>query len=208
MPELKQSHYLNKISSAKDIDKITELFREFLKNALNMKYEYTYDEISDIVSRKRIIDEAKKTIIHLSERFASLEYRPSKPNKKEIQEMKKELRSLVRISLEKDKVRKKTGLSKVVDSLKKTRNKEKKLKEKAEQENILKTKKILDKVNDDISRPRLDKEYYQICRYISTSLQIGMKIDEIKKELSNMGFHKSKVEFAIKEVKKNKDLYL
>jgi hypothetical protein len=201
-------NYLNRISTHDKIEDLADILKSFLKQHLNIKHEFTFEEIKNNIDKKQISQDMKSKISFLCEKFSELEYRPSKPSKKDIDKLKKLLKEIVKEFLPKpEETKKPILLPKVLKKtreIKKNKEKHKKIKNKVEEvhDNIHKNiiEKAKEKVSDRQFDIKKDKESREIARFISTSKKIGMKVSEIKKELKEMGFPQEKVDKIMKIV--------
>ena len=202
------SKYLRKVSSHDKIEELSLIIRGFLKELLNLKYELTFREVEEITKRKHIPPEIQEKIILICERLESLEYRPTKPTKKEIGRLKGLVRVLIKESCPEDEKDKKNHLNKVIKKAKKTKVKKQKHADIIKKINKRKEdikKRIIKKVIHDrikiFKKSEISKEQKEITHYVNISLGLNMKIPNIKKELKGMGFKKQDIEIVIKKIK-------
>ncbi|MBD3164952.1 hypothetical protein GF323_07170 [Candidatus Woesearchaeota archaeon] len=186
--------FLARISRHEKIGELADIFKELLKQEFNVRYQYTFEEIREIIRRKRIDDKIKFRIIELAESFEKLEYRPGKPGRKALNKLKKSLRQIARNCLKNNKQKKQfsiqLGIKKKVEKAKRSIEKKE-----------IRKRKIEDKVKKQIKKApvEFDSECREIARYVNASMGAGIKSGEIRRELREMGFRKEKIEFVLKQ---------
>ncbi len=198
--------YIRKLAVHSKIEEVVAITREFLKETYKIKHEYTFDEFKELFEKKHIPPETRSGIIDICELFSHLEYKQRKPNKREVEKLKKKIRDIIRgVSPKKVEEKKRPIIFKKVkkkaEKIKKNVDKHKEKKEKVEKvkENI--AKEIIKRVKEE--KPKDEKETKEIVRFIDASLDVGMKLPEIKKELNDMGFHKDNIDYVIEKRKKS-----
>ena len=199
--------YISRVSNQKSIENIVSVIKEFLKDAFNIKYEYTFRELQEIVRKRRIFAETPEKFDKLCERFEHLEYRPTKPTKKEINKVKALVKEMIKESCHEETEEKKTKFDKIkvkAEEIKKKTEKHKDIAKKIESVKQKITKAKIKEVKKNISHEPInikkDKECKEISRFISTSIKLDIKTSEIKKELREMGFQREKIELVISKI--------
>jgi len=88
--------YIRKINNKESAADLSTILKEFFKEILRIKYEYTFDEIIGIISKKRIPPEMKEKITVVCEKIQTLEYRPTKPSPSEINSLKNMMKDIIK----------------------------------------------------------------------------------------------------------------
>jgi hypothetical protein len=196
------SRFFNRINYHDKPEDLGIILKDFLKEILNVHFHLTYPEISTVIKRKHIDPEAKERIILICTLLEGSEYRPRKPDRKEIKHIKKELREVIRKICPAPINPKKPGI--FSEFAEKLRTKKKK-QESALQYIEKKKEKLAKEIKDNFSKKILanleqDHEYKQIQKFIHTSLKINITKTQIIKELREIGFNKEKVAYAFKSL--------
>jgi hypothetical protein len=205
---ISKSRYFHKVNSHNKIEDLTAIFKEFLRDVTNVKYEYTFKEIENIINHKHIPPQAKEKIMQLCENFEKLEFRPKKPAINEINNTKALFKQIITEILPKEGIREKKtimdNLFKKVKFAQKSMNKAKVKTENSRKEKVramdIIEKKIKQRILERTFDSEKDLEYKELLKFIITSLDTGIKMNEIKKELKNMGFDSKKIDLAAKEI--------
>jgi hypothetical protein len=205
---ISKGKYFHKVNSHNKIEDLTAIFKEFLRDVTNVKYEYTFKEIENIINHKHIPPQAKEKIMRLCENFEKLEFSPKKPAINEINNTKALFKQIITDILPKEETQEKKtiidNLFKKVKFAQKSMNKAKVKTENTRKEKVKAMEIIEKKVKQRILERNLtsdnDLEYRELLKFISTSLNAGIKINEIKKELKDMGFDSKKIGLAAKEI--------
>ena len=99
-PIFNYNNYIKKVNSQKDIENLVLVTREFLREAFKINYEYTFNELKEVIKKKKkILPEIQPKYMVLCEKFEHLEYRPSKPTKKEISRIKVMIKEVIKESM-------------------------------------------------------------------------------------------------------------
>jgi hypothetical protein len=200
--EVTSNKYISRIYSYSQIDELSRLLKEFLKDFFSVKYEYTFSEIAELVKRKHIESEAREEIIAVCQLFEELEYKPKKPSKAEIEKIKKLLKLIIKQTLPDEKKGKKHSLfNDIADNIEKKKRKKELIDKKVDKIKEDITQNIIKKVKEKIDPAVKDSEYMEILRFISTSERLGIKKSQITKELKEMGFKKEKIDAVYSEIK-------
>jgi hypothetical protein len=224
--------YLGRISSHNRIEDLSRITKEFFREVFDVKHEYTFQELKEIIGKKHISPEIKQNAYLLCDMLESLGYRPKKPSAKEIELVKRQMREIVKSAVPKEK---KEGKQGILEGIAKAREKIKKVKEKHEKI-IVSAEKHKDTIVRDLvkklkekpevrhasrdtsegsvatgidiagmldleakrgERHKRDEEYNEIVRFLKSSLGIGVKLPQIKKELKEMGFKEEKIKEVV-----------
>ncbi len=194
--------YIRKISSHDKIDDLAAICKDFFREFLKLKYEFTFTELKDIASKKHSAAGILQELSEICRMFEELEYRQKKPGKAEITALKDLLRSTIRKSCPVEEVQKKAKQSifnpikKSIINIKKNSEKKQEIAEKTAKAKNSIVSRIFDRLKTSAAKPKKDEEDYemsQIKKYIETSKAAGIKIPEIKKELKEMGFPVEKI---------------
>lgn len=196
---LNSSKYLRRISNHHKIAELSLIIKDFFKESLHLQYEYTYEELEELVGRKRISPEIKEKIFSLCKHFESLEYRSRRPTGKGIQSLKKAMREIIKEIMPKTKAEKPSF--NLLEKIRKNKRKHAIISKMIKKTKEEKTRNLIKKAQEEIVNKEMkdDNEARQIAKFVSASLSLGVKIQDIRKELREMGFHKQKVDIVIKQ---------
>ena len=194
---------LPKINKISNIDEAVNTARYIIKQGLMINQETTFQEISQIINKKRIDEEIKSKISEICVLFEELEYSRKRITEEKINLLKNKLKEISRLLFQKKEIKKQTLFSIIVKKAKtanetkeKTKKRTKKIKE------ILKNKidKKIDKRIDNKTPSINDAEIKKIKKFLEISKKLGIPKSQAKKELIEIGIKKEKIEKVIKNL--------